>query len=146
MKAARSRAAIRLAAGLALMTACAPALAAGSPDDQGDALGTVISRAIHEGGPFFTATERAVISAKCGYAPGEWDGFDANIQNGVFHCENGKTVDDAEMRARLEVAQPRITARVNAAMARPEVRAAISAVARKAARDAIANLRIDRDD
>ncbi len=111
-----------------------------------DQLGTVINIAIHEGGPMFTPAEQAVINRKCGYAPGEWDDRNFNINNGVFHCRNGKVVDDAEMRALLEVAQPRISARINAAMARPEVREAIRRTAEEATRRALANLRLGRED
>jgi hypothetical protein len=99
-----------------------------------------ICSAIHEGGPFFTPQEQAVISRKCGYAPGEWSGHDFSINNGVFTCPNGRKVDDAEMRALLQVAQPRITARINAVMARPEVQAAIRETANGAMREALANL------
>jgi len=109
-------------------------------DGPHDALGTVINRAIHAGGPFFTPAERAVIERKCGYAPGQWDGRDFSMSKGVFECPNGKKVDDAEMRALMQVAQPRISARISAAMARPEVQAAIRATASRAAREALANL------
>ena len=105
-----------------------------------DPLGTVINRAIHEGGPFFTPAEQAVINRKCGYAPGQWDGRDFSISNGVFECPNGRKVDDPEMRALLQVAQPRITARINQVMSRPEVQAAIRATASRAAQEALANL------
>ena len=109
-------------------------------DGPGDPLGTVINRAIHAGGPFFTPAERAVIERKCGYAPGQWDGRDFSMSNGVFDCQNGRKVDDAEMRALMQAAQPRISARISAAMARPEVQAAIRATASRAAREALANL------
>jgi len=139
------------AAFLAFATALGvPALggpAAAAPIHERDsALGAIINRAIHEGGPFFTPAERALIDRKCGYAPGEWDGYDVSIGDGVFRCTNGKTVDDAEMRALIKVAQPRIAARVTAAMAQSEVRAAIHREAMAAARNALANLRIDRRD
>ena len=126
-------------AALAVTTAVPSAYAHPGPAGQ-DQLNTVINRAIHEGGPFFTPAEQAVINRKCGYAPGQWDGNDFSINNGVFLCPNGRTVDDAEMRALLKVAQPRITARINAVMARPEIRAAIRETANKAVREALANL------
>jgi hypothetical protein len=105
-----------------------------------DPLGAVINDALREGGPFFTAPERALIISKCGYRPGEWDGDNININNGVFTCTNGKRVDDPQMRAMLKVASPRIGARVSAAMARPEVKEAIREVADEAVRNALAGL------
>jgi hypothetical protein len=133
------------ALGLAVAALGTPGAAA-VRDGAGDPLGTIITRAIHDGGPFFTPAEQAVINRKCGYAPGEWDGYDVSIENGVFRCKNGRTVDDAEMRALLDVARPRISARVSAAMDRPEVKAAIREVARESVRKALANLRTPADD
>ena len=124
----------------ATMFAAAPAAAAHPDEEPGDPLGTVINRAIHEGGPFFTPSEQAVINRKCGHAPGEWNGRNFSVNNGIFECPNGKKVDDPEMRALLRVAQPRISARISAAMARPEVQAAIRQTANEAARRALANL------
>ncbi len=121
--------------------ATAPAYAHPHPaSEPGDPLGTVINRAIHAGGPFFTPAERAVIERKCGFAPGTWDGRDFSMSNGVFDCQNGRKVDDPKMRALMQVAQPRISARISAAMAQPEVREAIRQTASRAAREALANL------
>ena len=103
----------------------------------GDRLGATIERAIKGEGPFFTAEERRVIEAKCGYAPGSWDGYEANVTNRVFVCRDGKRVDDAEMRALLAAAEPRIEKRVKAAMENPEIRRAIAAVAEEAEREAL---------
>jgi hypothetical protein len=128
------------AAGFAILIAAVPASAAAASDDPAP-LGTVINEAIHRDGPMLTPAEQGVIRAKCGYAPGEWDGSDFSINNGVFLCSNGKKVDDPEMRALLKVVQPRISARVSAAMTSPEVQAAIRATADEAARKALANLR-----
>lgn len=139
---------MRLARGALLIVSTAiSALAFGATaraagvHERDQALGTTINRAIREGGPFFTPAERAVIERKCGYSPGQWDGYDVNIQNGVFRCTNGRKVDDAEMRAILDVARPRISARVSNAMARPEIQAAIHDEAIRATRQALANLR-----
>ena len=128
---------IGTAAALTLSVYSAPAFAGPA---RHDALGATIDRAIRAGGPFFTPAEQRIINAKCGYAPGEWDGYDIDLTNGIFRCKNGKTVDDAEMRALVEAAKPRIHAQVSAAMARPEVQSAIHAVAETAAREAIAKL------
>jgi hypothetical protein len=117
----------------------APASAVGV-HERDQALSATINRAIRAGGPFFTPAERGVIERKCGYSPGQWDGYDVDIENGVFRCANGKRVDDAEMRALIQVAKPRIAARVTDVMARPEIRTAIQDQAIRAAREALANL------
>jgi hypothetical protein len=130
----------------AIFAAAAPSAYAHPADTPEDPLGTVIDGAIHAGGPFFTPAEQAVINRKCGYPPGQWDGHHFSVDNGVFECPNGKKVDDPEVRALLRVAQPRITARITAAMARPEVQAAIAETASKAVREALANLALDRRD
>ena len=122
----------------ALLAGATPAAAAG-PEHR-DPLGTVISDAIHEGGSFFTASERALIERKCGYRPGEWDGLSISINNGVLTCGNGRKVDDPEVRAMLKVVTPRISARVAKAMAKPEVQEAIRQVASESAQRALQNL------
>lgn len=104
----------------------------------GDRLGERIETAIKADGPFFTAEERAVIERKCGYPAGSFDGFEVNIQNGVLTCRGGRRVDDAEMRALMAVAEPRIEARVESVMNSAEVKGAIRAVAREAEREALA--------
>lgn len=106
--------------------------------DAGDRLGQRIEAAIKAEGPFFTAEERATIERKCGYPAGSFDGFEANINNGRFVCRNGRTVDDAEMRALLAVAEPRIERRVEAVMESADVQGAIRAVAQEAEREALA--------
>jgi hypothetical protein len=78
-----------------------------------------------------------VIEQKCGYKPGEWDGFEASLINGEFHCANGRVVGDPEMRALIRAAGPRIEKRVDTVMARDDVRAAISRVANAAAAEAM---------
>ena len=133
-------AALMLAAALtaALAFSSAPAAAA---EDQGEArLDRIIQDALREGGPFFEADERAVIERKCGYAPGSWDGFDVNVSNGIFICNNGRHLDDPEMRAIMARAEPRIQQRVHTVMHRPEIEAAISEVARHAAAEAMREL------
>jgi len=132
-----------LAAGAAaLLTMGAPAAATPETEANGR-LNTLIQQSIREGGPFFTAEERAVIERECGYAPGSWDGFEANMSDGVFHCTNGRRVDSAEMRAVMEAAGPRIGARVSRAMARPEVTEAISRVAAEASEAALRNIDVE---
>ena len=143
---------IVVAAGCALVAAAvgvgSGAVQAGHPDpsagahaaarDAGDALGERIEGAIKAEGPFFTDAERATIERKCGYPAGGFDGFEANINNGRFVCKNGRTVDDAEMRALLAAAEPRIERRVQAVMESAEVQGAIRAVALEAEREALA--------
>jgi hypothetical protein len=131
---------------IALVGVLAAGAAAAGPE-RGSAearLEAVIKRAIHAEGPLLLASERALIERKCGYAPGQWDGNNFNMSNGVLHCSNGRKVDDPEVRAMMDVAGPRIGRRVSAAMARPEVKAAISAVAREASAEAMAELAKER--
>ena len=73
-----------------------------------------------------------MIERKCGYAPGSWDGFDLQFSGGVLVCSNGRRVEDPEIRAMISAAEPRIASRVDAVMHRPEIAAAIEAVAREA--------------
>ena len=121
--------------------ALGPMAGAATPEDS---LSRLINRELRAGGPFFTADERAMIERKCGYAPGQWDGFDANISNGVFHCRNGRRVDDPELRAMLHAASPRISRRVEAVMANPEIAAAIDRIAREATERALRQVRAHR--
>jgi hypothetical protein len=118
----------------------ATAMAAGPKTEAGERLGRTIDRAIHAEGPFFTPAEQAVIRRKCGYAPGEWDGSQANMSNGVFTCTNGRRVADAEMRELMDVAGERIGRRVSAAMQSAEVREAIGRVADEATQRALSRL------
>ncbi|HEU0098261.1 MAG TPA: hypothetical protein VFQ67_05730 [Allosphingosinicella sp.] len=132
------------AAASAALAAAAGAVAGthAEADREGEALSALINRELRSGGSWFTPAERAVIERKCGYAPGEWDGFEANLSNGRFTCRNGRVVaDDPEMRAVLRAAEPRIRARVEAVMARADVTAAIERVARVAAAEALGESR-----
>jgi hypothetical protein len=106
----------------------------------GDRLGARIEAALKADGPYFTPEERATIERKCGYPAGSWDGFEVNVSNGVLTCRGGKRVDDAEMRALLAVAEPRIERRVETVMDSPEVQDAIEAVAEEAEREALASI------
>lgn len=108
-------------------------------------LNSVIQQALRADGPFFTPAERALIERKCGYAPGEWDGFDHSVSNDALECKNGRRVSDPEVRAMMEIAGPRIGRRVSAVMARADVKAEIGRVASEAAEKAIRNLRLGRD-
>ncbi|MFL6846623.1 MAG: hypothetical protein ACJ8ER_17290 [Allosphingosinicella sp.] len=126
---------ILLGAALAIGTASqAPAAA----DREGEALSALINRELRSGGSWFTPAEQAVIERKCGYKPGEWDGFEANLSSGAFTCSNGRVVrDDPEMQAVLKAAEPRIRARVDVVMKRAEVTAAIARVAATKAEEAM---------
>lgn len=123
-----------IAAGL---SATALPLAAEEP---GDRLGTLIQQRLRAEGPFFTGEERAVIDRACGYAPGEWDGYDINHRNGVFICTNGRRVDDPAVRRVLRQAAPRIARRVHGVMASADVREAIDRVAAEASARAMQEL------
>ncbi|HYE29228.1 MAG TPA: hypothetical protein VD887_01980 [Allosphingosinicella sp.] len=114
------------------------AAAGARADSARDRLGETIQAALREGGPFFTPEERAVIERACGYPPGSWDGYEANMSGGVFHCSNGRRADSREVRAVMRTAGPRIGRRVSETMARPEIRQAIETVAREARTAALA--------
>jgi hypothetical protein len=131
--------------GLAMLAALVllPAVGRAAPEER--ALDRVIDRELHAGGSFFTPGERALIERKCGYAPGQWDGFQLNISDHALTCTNGRRVDDPEVRAMLRAAEPRIERRVNEVMARPSVRAAIGRVAEEATAQAMRELRAGRD-
>jgi hypothetical protein len=116
----------------------APAAVA-SPESE--ALGDLIRREMRAGGPWFNPQESALIERKCGYRPGQWDGYRMETRNGVFICTNGRRVDDPEMRAMLHAAQPRIAARVRRVMASPVIRAAMNDVTREATERAMRRLR-----
>lgn len=143
-------AAASLVGALALASASAPAAAhphggnsaaerhAARAHAAGERLGVVLDRAIRRGGPFFTAEERAVIERACGFAPGSWDGYDADIREEGFVCSNGRWADTEEARAVMAVAGPRVSARLSAAINRPEVRAAMDEVTQSAAAAAAA--------
>jgi hypothetical protein len=107
-------------------------------------LSALIDRHLRSGGSWFTPAERAVIERKCGYAPGEWDGFEASMSGGIFTCADGRVVDDPEVRSVLKSAAPRIEARVEAVMARADVAAAISLVADRAAAAALREIEAKR--
>jgi hypothetical protein len=100
--------------------------ARGEPHER---LGELIERGIRAEGPFFTPEERAVIERACGY--------EANMQNGVFVCTNGRRVDSPEVRAVMEAAGPRIGERVRRTMTSDEVQGAIREVAAEAQAEAL---------
>ncbi|HTU09721.1 MAG TPA: hypothetical protein VMG08_02385 [Allosphingosinicella sp.] len=133
---------------LATFAILAPALAfagaAATPPEE--SLNRIINRELRAGGPFFTAPERALVERKCGDAPGTWDGFQVNINNGVLTCANGRRVDDPELRALLRAAEPRISRRVEAVMDRPVVTAAIARVAAEAEERALREVRARHGD
>jgi hypothetical protein len=132
------RTAILLGVGVALLGLAGAGPAAPAPRDAQAGLTALIEHALREDGSFFTSGERSVIERKCGYRPGEWDGFEADIENDVFRCINGRRVDDPEMRSVMRAAAPRIARRVEQVMARADVRAAIGRVASEAAARAMA--------
>lgn len=131
-----------LSALAAVLVLAAPAPA--SPSSGTDELSALINRELRAGGSWFTPAEQAVIVRKCGYRPGEWDGFEVRLTDGKLHCVNGRVADDAETRSLIRSAEPRIEARVDQVMARSDVRAAISRVARAAAAEAMREMRRDR--
>jgi hypothetical protein len=136
---------IRAAALGALAFAPGAPVPASGPGQEKHELSTLIDRNLRSGGSWFTPGEQAVIERKCGYAPGEWDGFEANLSNGRFTCRNGRVVaGDLEMEAVVGAAEPRIRARVEGVMARADVAAAIARVAQDAAAKALAEVEARR--
>ena len=125
----------------AILAAFALATAPASATPENESLNRIIHRELRAGGPFFTASERTLVERKCGYAAGQWDGFEANISNGVLTCSDGRRVDDPEVRAMLREASPRIGRRVREVMARPAVTDAIDRVARLATERAMRRVR-----
>jgi hypothetical protein len=123
----------------AALAPAAPAPAPAAPRVKGEQdLSALINRELRSGGSWFTPEEQKVIERKCGYRPGEWDGFEANLSDGTFTCRNGRVVTgDAEMSAVLRAVRPRIEARVGRVMARANVKAAIGRVAAAAAAEAM---------
>jgi hypothetical protein len=106
----------------------------------GERLGARIQAALREGGPFFTAEERAVIERACGYPAGSWDGFEANMSDGEFVCSNGRRTRSPEVQAVMESAGPRIGRRVSDAMARADIQGEIDRIAREATAVALASI------
>lgn len=104
----------------------------------------LVEGGLREGGPFFNAEERAVIESACGYAPGSFDGFTANIRDNSFVCSNGRAVDSPEIRAMIATAGPRIEERVRRTVASPEFREAVSDIARNASEQAMRAVRQSR--
>lgn len=130
-------------AALALASSAVPAPAPAGVEGE-DELSALINRELRVGGSWFTPAEQRVIEQKCGYKPGEWDGFEARLTNGEFHCTNGRVVGDPEMRALIRAAGPRIDKRVSTVMGRADVRAAISRVANAAAAEAMREIESGR--
>lgn len=97
-------------------------------ESAGARLGELITSRLRAGGPFFTNEEKAVIDRACGYAPGEWDGFQLNTRDDALICTNGRRVDTPEVRRALAAAEPRIERRVEEVMESAEVRGAIARI------------------
>jgi hypothetical protein len=132
--------------GVALVAAAIGATATGDVSQgdhhRGDSapeqrLEQIVQSAITADGPLFTADERALVERKCAMAQGSWDGTNLSMDEDTLRCANGHRVRDREVLAMMERAGPRIAARVEAAMARPEVLAAIDAVAHEATEQAL---------
>ena len=89
--------------------------------------GAAAERALDAQGPILTPDEEAMIEAKCGYGPREWNGRNIRMEeNGVLVCSNGRRVDDPEVRALAGRIEQRVETRVRTVMNDPEVRAAMS--------------------
>jgi len=115
--------------------------AAAQDADAESRLDRTIDAAMEADGPWLLPAEQALITRKCGYAPGSRDGESVTMNDGVLICANGRRVDDPEVRAMMRVAGPRIARRVHAAMASPAVKNALSLVVDGAVERALENLR-----
>lgn len=104
-------------------------------------LDRTIDAAMEAEGPWLLPAEQALITRKCGYAPGSRDGESISMNDGVLICANGRRVDDPEVRAMMKVAGPRISRRVHAVMESPAVKNALSLVVDGAVERALKNLR-----
>ncbi|HZG44745.1 MAG TPA: hypothetical protein VEZ41_00555 [Allosphingosinicella sp.] len=104
-------------------------------------LDRTIDAAMEADGPWLLPAEQALITRKCGYAPGSRGGESVTMNDGVLICANGRRVDDPEVRAMMRVAGPRIARRVHAVMASPAVKNALSLVVDGAVERALENLR-----
>lgn len=102
-----------------------------------------IDSAMEAEGPWLLPAEQALITRKCGYAPGSRDGESVSMSDGVLICANGRRVDDPEVRAMMRVAGPRISRRVRAVMDSPAVKNALSLVVDGAVERALKDLRED---
>jgi len=125
---------VGLSAVLLVMVAgliAAPLPATADPGDDAG-LGEEINRQLRADGPWFTPEEQAVIDRACGYAPGEWDGFELNMRDDTLVCTNGRRADGAEVRRVLRAAEPRIEARVERVMASAEVQGRIARITERA--------------
>lgn len=126
----------RLGLGAVVLLTVAGMIAAPLPAtaDPGDdaGLGAEINRQLRADGPWFTPEEQAVIAEACGYAPGEWDGFELNMRDDTLVCTNGRRAAGPEVRRVLRAAEPRIEARVERVMASAEVQGRIARITERA--------------
>lgn len=137
--------AVGLTVAAALAAAVAPGVEArieARAEQQGEELGRMIEGRLRADGPFFTPEERVVIERACGYAPGEWDGFEVNTHGNTLTCTNGRRADSPEVRAVMDVAGPRISARVGRIMDSAEVREAIDRIVEEATADAMRDVHV----
>ncbi len=99
-------------------------------------LHAAIKRAGDRQEPIVTRADKAMIAAKCGYAP-DWDGDNISLNNGVLTCADGKKVSDDETRAMAKGISRRADKYVQGVMNDPAVKRAIDGTAQRAAKEAI---------
>lgn len=97
----------------------------------------------HQKEAVFTDSERALITARCGYGS-DWNGRDVRFENGVLVCSNSRRVDDPEVRALAERVGERVRARVREAMNRAQLARATSRRAHEQVRERMRRLRVER--
>lgn len=120
-----------------IMIALAGAGAAPLAGQNPDRIGAAVSAAMRDGDPIVTDSDNAMIRAKCGYTADEARQRDVSFNDGALQCSNGRVVKDAQTEEMSRRISARASAKVNAVMARPEVRAAISGEATARAREAV---------
>jgi hypothetical protein len=78
-------------------------------------VGPTAFKVTHEKGAVFTDSERALITARCGYGS-DWNGRSIRFEDGALVCSDGTRVDDPEVRAMTARAGERIRGRVREAL------------------------------
>ncbi|HEV2747374.1 MAG TPA: hypothetical protein VGW34_08780 [Allosphingosinicella sp.] len=106
---------------IAAVLAAAAAAGGGAAQARQGAASAAIERGIDREGQVVTPQEQAMIRARCG----DRDGSSFHLSDGMLVCANGRRVDDPEMQALGERIADRAEARVEAAMSRPDVVAAL---------------------
>lgn len=123
-----------------LLTAAPLEWPAASAQSREDSVSAAVRKAGEKREPIITASDRALIARKCGYASPEAE-HNTNFSKGALVCEDGRRVEDAETRALAARVSKRAREYVEAVMRDPAVRRAIDGTATRAAREALVKVR-----